>query len=78
MARSNPDEEAQKEEDEKVNAINEIISQRYRMDIGKTAFIGYRGKALLVPPNTLKTINDAKKGTLEVLDAGDLKVYSLE
>ena len=70
-----PDETAQAEEDEKVSAINEIISQRYRMDIGKTAFIGYRGKALLVPPNTLKAIKDAKKGKLDVLDAGDLKVY---
>jgi len=70
-----PDETAQAKEDGKVKAINEIISQRYRMDIGKTAFIGYRGKALLGPPSILKAINDAEKGTLEVLDAGDLKVY---
>jgi len=70
-----PDLDAQREEDEKVNTINKIISQRYRMDIGKTAFIGYRGKALLAPPNTLKAIKDAEKGELDVLDAGDLKVY---
>ena len=62
-------------EDTKVAAINEIISQRYRMDIGKTAFIGYQSKSLLAPPNVLKAIKDAEKGRLEPLDAGDLKVY---
>jgi len=69
------DDEAQKTEDEKVTAINKIVSQRYRMDIGKTAFIAYRAKALMAPPNTLKAIKDAEKGELEGLDIGDLKVY---
>lgn len=69
--------ERQEKEDDKVRAINAIVGKRYRMDIGKMAFFGYRGKALLASPSVLKAINEAESGStvMEVLDPADLKVY---
>lgn len=64
-------------EDEKVKAVNEIVGKRYRLDIGKMGFFGYRGKALIASPAVLEAISQSEQGekVLDVLDPADLKVY---